>query len=391
MTKKKKQSLATITAIALLVTGTFAWQAFDQIVRNESYGFDADQGARLHNDFNGTNADIYIENYATEEMGATVFTRVRIHEYMEIGSGAGALVDSDGDELDYDAKVAAGITVVRGDSQQTTKPNINDESTWDIYLHEGNNRSDEDISSYLTLNYGDVGNSNKGAKIYMPTFNKNFDDHSTELMGSLNNLDDRTWGDREAEVPYDLYREYTIGESMTGTAVYSTEDYIAQENGGETEFEETHIAQSTQEGYVISMEEWIALGVEATEDASGDAEAGDSEDEDESNKDNPQIGDYWVIDTDGWAYWANGLAPQTATSLLVDNITKVRVPDDRYHYALHVETQAATSYGWIEAAAGMNKGDISEDALDLMLISWKTDAAIYTITSIKMTQPLVSR
>lgn len=33
-----------------------------------------------------------------------------------------------------------------------------------------------------------------------------------------------------------------------------------------------------------------------------------------------EIGDFWVIDTDGWAYWANKLHSTESTSLLLDRI-----------------------------------------------------------------------
>ena len=56
------------------------------------------------------------------------------------------------------------------------------------------------------------------------------------------------------------------------------------------------------------------------------------------------IGNYWVIDTDGWAYWANMLAPDTATGLLLNKVELIKDPENSYYYAINVIAQMATKY-----------------------------------------------
>jgi len=54
------------------------------------------------------------------------------------------------------------------------------------------------------------------------------------------------------------------------------------------------------------------------------------------------IGGYWVIDTDGWAYWADLIKPGTATGLLLDSTALARPVGGAYHYKISVEAQMAT-------------------------------------------------
>lgn len=43
--------------------------------------------------------------------------------------------------------------------------------------------------------------------------------------------------------------------------------------------------------------------------------------ENPTDEDKAQVmGDFWVWDDDGWAYWANAIQPDTATGLLLDGI-----------------------------------------------------------------------
>jgi hypothetical protein len=57
------------------------------------------------------------------------------------------------------------------------------------------------------------------------------------------------------------------------------------------------------------------------------------------------IGDYWVYDTDGWAYWAGPLKPGEATGLLMDSVNSVKKPKADYYYAINVIAQMATKDG----------------------------------------------
>lgn len=91
MANKKKITtsvVAVATAAALLLGGTFAWQSISQTALNET---DAtiNPGGRLHDDFNGENKDVYVENFADED----IFARVRLDEYLELTFNKGTPVE----------------------------------------------------------------------------------------------------------------------------------------------------------------------------------------------------------------------------------------------------------------------------------------------------------
>ena len=94
MAKTRKIFAAGIAAALALViglTGTFAWQSISQQALNEAAQKYVNPGGRLHDDFNGTNKDVYVENFvsADDPAGVPIYARIRLDEYMEIGTGAG--------------------------------------------------------------------------------------------------------------------------------------------------------------------------------------------------------------------------------------------------------------------------------------------------------------
>ena len=78
-------------------------------------------------------------------------------------------------------------------------------------------------------------------------------------------------------------------------------------------------AKQTLNAEVITMENWISLG--------------------------QPMGNYWVIDSDGYAYWAAPLLPGEATGLLLDKVELIKNPSDDYYYGLSVSAQMATKDG----------------------------------------------
>jgi hypothetical protein len=53
-------------------------------------------------------------------------------------------------------------------------------------------------------------------------------------------------------------------------------------------------------------------------------------------------GNYWVFDADGWAYWANQLAPSKATGLLLKSINMINTPPENYYYGIHIDVQTTS-------------------------------------------------
>ena len=326
--RDKRKLAASLTAggmaAVILLTGTFAWRSISQKGTNEMVG-DANPGGRLHDDFDGKNKDIYVENFTSPEDGAPIFARVRLREYMEVGAEAGN-PGADG----YEAK-AVGKT----DAQ------LNDHSTWAIHHLDESQESTDHMTFHDYVTWDQEG----GSTVYMPTFNKNKDSLIIDRNGTLEGLDGLyPWEQGDTYDKYQDNKTYTVGNQATGNAIYDADsddhddvgEYLAPDGAGVQVLpggtavdgvnynlvEETHEAKKTQDCTVISMEEWKAM---------------DPWD---------QVGNYWVYDTDGWAYWASPIMPDTATGLLLDGVSVTQTPDEEWYYAIDVEAQFSTAYDW---------------------------------------------
>ncbi len=314
--------VAGVTAVALVLGGTFAWTSIQQEARNEAV-VDINPGGRLHDDFDGrnlatagsfANKDVYVENFGDNETGVPIFARVRLTEYMEIGQQAGNKTITDG------TKKADSLIEGR---------DINDLTNWDVYKY-GETTA---FSEYWSWTLGDDGTEND-LPYYLPTFNKNKDSLTADINGTYEGSVD---GDI---VHYDDFILYGPGgvSSVTGTEVYDHDSNTEEETGDErtvtndrtqpiddySVYEALNVehtaVQMTQTSTVISMEEYKALS-----------------DEEKTNN------AYWVFDTDGWAYWSKPIAPGATTGLLLDGITMSRVPDDNWYYSINVKGQFATA------------------------------------------------
>lgn len=319
MSKKfisKHKIITSGVAIALsaviLLGGTFAWQSISQEALNEVSAV-VNPGGRLHDDFveitydeNGVavydtmtyNKDVYAENFTSlANNGVQVFARVRLDEYMEIGKGAGALND-DGtlSELNEATSIVSGAK-------------LEDKTTWSTYMFGDDSSA---FRKYWDMSFG-------GSTIYMPTFNKDMN----SLVADINGTFDASFTD---------HVEYTDGQTVSDNA-----EYTVQKEDGSYETKtvaETHTAKSTLNATVISMQQWIDDGM--------------------------NIGDFWVYDTDGWAYWANPINPDTATGLLLDGINRTdEIMNDDWYYAINVVAQFIT-YDDIGAESGTGFYDTTE-------------------------------
>lgn len=302
MSKKFMTKHKTITAgvavslsAVILLGGTFAWQSISQEALNEVSAI-VNPGGRLHDDFieitygdDGIadydtmtyNKDVYAENFTSlANNGVQVFTRVRLDEYMEMGKGAGVLNDDGTASTLNEAE-----SIVSG-------AQLEDKTTWSTYIF-GDDSSD--FRKYWNMSFG-------GSTIFMPTFNKDMN----SLVADVNGTFDANFTD---------YQKYTVGQSVTDNAVYTEQ----RSDGSYTTktIEETHTAKTTLNATVISMQQWIDDGMNA--------------------------GDFWVYDTDGWAYWANPITPDTATGLLLDGINRTdEIMNDDWYYAINVVAQFIT-------------------------------------------------
>ena len=74
-------ALASIMIMAALLGGAFAWTDFTQARTNKFHGsFDAD--VTLHDEFDGENKDVFVENSGANP----IYVRVRLDEFMKVGN-----------------------------------------------------------------------------------------------------------------------------------------------------------------------------------------------------------------------------------------------------------------------------------------------------------------
>ncbi len=312
--KRKKAVAAVIAAAAILLAGTFAWTSISQIALNESAGI-VNVGGRLHDDFNGENKDVYVENF-TDPLngGQPIYARIRLDEYMEVGPEAG----------DADNAGRRAEPVIAG-------TDINDVDTW--IPHKPTTECEVCETSGTCVIHDHWVWEMGGETVFMPTFNKDKDSLKAEINGTYEGT---TKGDT---VYYDDYVTYKEGETISGDASYD-DDTNTTDDGIVRTQEEEHVAKKTQKGTVITMNQWIADG--------------------------KQPGNYWVYDTDGWAYWANPIMPGEATGLFLSNIDMKKNPGEKCYYGINVVGQFATVSDWEYFKDG---GEPSTNALEVLTVA----------------------
>ena len=341
MTSKRKKTLTSVGAVAMAAVialgGTFAWQSISQQALNEATAI-VNPGGRLHDDFDGSNKDVYVENFTDAVDGTPIFARVRLDEYMELGTGAG----TDRNLAEGEALTVSGLTVVGQGSK------INDKSTWTTRKPGGGSAFEE----YYTWDM------EGGKTVYMPTFNKNKDSLKADVNGTYD-------GKPDTDIPYDDYVAYTVDQQITADATYDNDNNDVEGDGVRIE-SETHTAAETIDGTVITMEEW------ATRWAAYQTALEDNPEADPA--DYNVKGNFWVWDADGWVYWANPIEPGTATGLLLDGIELVNPPSDSFYYGINVVGQFVTAddigylngTGFYDRSAGRVPSANAEDLLELI-------------------------
>lgn len=332
---RKKRSVgltAVITAAIVLLSGTFAWQSNCQTALNEASDI-VNPGGRLHDDFDGQNKDVYVENFADEP----IFARIRLGEFLALTNNKGI----SGAERE---NILIGS---RGD---------NGENHYVIHHFDTENLSD----AYWIWHTG-------GETVYMPTFNKNKDSLAADLNGTYLGPDGKV-----TELPgddrYTDYTTYWAGEAKIDTEIYDADANDTDEVGNDFEhlanYAEAgnirllegveHTAKQTLNAELIAMSDWLSM---VERDGGYDAE---------------KHGSCWVYDTDGWVYWSAPVAPDTATGLLIDGIQLKTVMDDSWYYAIEVTAQFVTaddigksdSSGFYDPTVGAEPSENAEALLE---------------------------
>ncbi|WP_338997664.1 hypothetical protein VNN28_00365 [Lactococcus formosensis] len=297
MNKEQKRKLALIAVLgaALLVGGTFAFQAFNQQAINDRLrDNEVEVGGRVHDYYNRDteNKDVFVENYGQEE----IMARIRLSEFMEI----------------QERGQSSFTPVVEGTERD-------DVTSWTTWKPEAEEMSQRQIGSdsahfepYSNLTFG-WHRDGQFAPWYLPTFN-------------LDEADERTAAAGHA-------RDYIAGNGATdgstdgatqpgdGTDAFWSEDESYDNSTGTwpgSQATRETAQHLQQERPPLTMEEWAEL--------------------DNSEK----IGDFWVIDYQtGWAYWASKLQTGETTSYLLDAAQMTPAADDingTYYYGIHVSS-----------------------------------------------------
>lgn len=424
--KKLKSAVAVATAAALLISGTFAWQSISQTALNQLYAV-SNPGGRLHDDFDGVNKNVYVENFTDKTGGLDIYARVKLTQYMEIGDNAGQ-------DLENDKRYEnAGVTSVVDGAKYS------DKSTWTPYFGSNNasgtktDLGEDGTGIVLTNNNSELGKYFEwtvgGEVNYMPTFNKNKDSLVTDINGTLkgaNTLDAMTYYEENDTLNgYYAYSDYVkwklsgdnedpktengvqvnggskssmegfeiwdgdsddsndevIGTETTyegmskkykalieGTAANIKAQVEGEELKGQIKVKNTTVAGETttyskvkhevtttvkQDANVMSMATYTEK-VAAAKTALDKAESAYKSSQSKSNEtalneaktayNSAKTGNFWVYDTDGWAYWAAPIKPQTATTALLNDIGTIRSDlETKYFYNVNVEGQFITA------------------------------------------------
>ena len=299
MDKKKIVTTATVvaTTAAVLLTGTYAWQSANQEAMNVASGT-VNPGGRLHDDFNGEDKKIYVENFGNQN----IYARIKLSEYFEIGVSAGKEFDN----------TDRNVTKITGEDSY-----YSDTQTWPVHKYESDNITDD----YWDWEYG------QSAISYMPTFNLNKDSLEADINGTYYYDDglEETEDDR-----YKDYVDYSLPENSTKTdnEIYDADtDTIDQYKDGtgvenvnySIIADQTHTVATTLPSCIKSMSDWNSMT------------------EDEQNATT-----CWIYDEDGWAYWSKAIEPGTATGPLLKSIA-VKNVDDSWFYAINAVAQFVTA------------------------------------------------
>ena len=358
LSRRTTAAVAVISALAIMLSGTLAWQGISQRAQY-LMTTEINPGGRLHDDFSGPNGtkDIYVENYGTQN----IYARVRLDEYMEVGDGAGK----------YTITETGGTTTKTKDSENEAVSLVEDaayedETTWTTHIpgtgelgegtEQGFTDSDETFHKYWKWTFG-------GSTTYMPTFNKD----NTSLAADING----TYAGEEGTANhYDDYVDYNTDDykttGKTGTATYAPET----EGGESVTAEETHTAKETLTAEVITMAAYNEKSAEEKAAFTG-----------------------WVYDADGWAYWSQAIEPETATGLLLDKVENATkngiqlIPQKKSFYAINVigEFITADDIGSAEKGDGFYSNGSTFPSSDALALLDGIGVEIGTVTLNKVT------
>ena len=334
--------LAFFLILAILTTGTFAWQSVSQQALNQAIGVPGPAGGRLHHSFQvmgpnfgetagatttelqwraGVSADkaVYVENFEhLANYGRDIFLRVRLYEYMEFGEGARLHPGETG----FDDRLASSM--IPGADREDVR-------TWTPRLPGPDPEGSDLFRAYWDWHMG-------GQTYFIPTFNRDPMSRETDVRGDAFDPQPLQAGESQNTSHRGQSHGYPLQAGLNNFftadsyhyALEKTWDASANQGaGGHTiaTYTTRHDAQLTLNAQVVTMEYWL-------------------------NQLNAQAGHFWVWDEDGWFYWAMPLPPQQATGLIVNSITLRQSSTQQWFYGIFVDAEMAIANQWHKDAPG---------------------------------------
>jgi hypothetical protein len=395
--KSVQSAVVSAIVIAIILTGTFAWYSFTQQALNIFEGF-TNPDVNLHDNHedSDSNKDIFVENSGQRPL----YVRVRLSEYMEIngypmtngalrtdpalwhvhrpGSTSVCRYDFDwthGHIHDYYEWVMGGDSDDSDDGWKYFIPAPFSHRA--LFDKEGVQiREPREVTYYEHPDESNFFNINERAMV--PRFGgpdatslTNWEEIDNGVFVNLETLFDayariegilaETWtaptspefghdspaatvGERLEELYETLDNASNTSERRTAQGridafliyhelgywdrVYQVSEDVDALGG--TPFDATThlilpeivfvpIGRTLQTEQVFTMAEWIAAGA--------------------------PIGNFWIMDSDGWAYWGNILLPGQTTGLLLSEVhlNPHNMPAGTWWYSIHVELEAVTA------------------------------------------------
>jgi len=377
--QRRAGMVAIALVLAMVLTGTFAFTSNNQRAFNAAWydvedPEDTNFGGRVRDDYDGEgagehNKNVYVENFSDSN---PLFTRVRLREFLSIN----------------------GEPVFTG-------MNLNNPSTWPIYLSQPNDvhtpRAGEQIATLhgeLPGGYGISWTLGQSApKYFMPTHNQtryradiidpavpdlfaHYDAfRMTEATGrAVDAIADEEryeefdptdvthasdfWNNGFQTGPGDGTRNFwSAGETHEAYLLYTERNelgLVELRNAGLVE----HTAQPTLVPYigltssgaaVLDSQVEVILGLDSRDDFVGVMTMANW-----INLGRP-AGDFWILDVDGWFYWNGWLPAGEATSLLLETIYLPERGNDSWQHVIEVEGEFFTP-------ASINGFDLTEQA-----------------------------
>ena len=309
-------AVAGAAAFTLLLTGTFAYIDNDQHKTN-ALRTGQNISVTLNDDFKppadwvpGTevNKDVSVTNLATSD--SAIFVRLQFKEYLEFFPQV-LIVDSEDNPLLF-ATYASGAKIGQ-------------------YMLWSEKPAGYDYTKYTVdgVDYCLTQNSELKDGIYgKPMYEK----------GALNVFGTATKASYPAQ-DHSIQKTDECDYNVTKWNGTTRVSGIKDQNGTGTSDIANYISW-TMDADVVSMADWI--------------------------NGTRTLGDFWIIDTDGWMYWANPLEPGETTANVMDAVTLTQLPNHAtdMEYYIHIDMETCTGNEFENG----QWGDASMGAQDLIRV-----------------------